>query len=248
MTPLRVMIFSPDAARMERYLLADELYYVLDAVATETNVYASLLKSRPDFALLDDALPGMNALHLLWRLQKTCVAPPKVLYIGRDVKEALDTGADAAAESLPDQKALRTLVRKACASPLSSLARGALKLAAAQTQPMLDALAFPAHLKGTAYLQYALPLLACQPNPAALLGKPLYRLIAEHFQTTPTAAERALRTAVETTWLTGNLSAMADLFGYSISPEKGKPTNNECLAQLARHVHERTQASLLSSR
>ena len=41
---------------------------------------------------------------------------------------------------------------------------------------------------------------------------------------------------------------MADLFGYSISPEKGKPTNNECLAQLARHVHERTQASLLSSR
>lgn len=247
MTPLRVMIFSPDAARIERYLLADELYYVLDSVDTETDVYALLLKSSPDFALLDDALPGMNALHLLWRLQKTCVTPPKVLYIGRDAKEALDTGADAAAEGLPDQEALRTLVRKACASPLSSLARGAVKLAAGQTQPMLDALAFPAHLKGTAYLQYALPLLACHPNPAALLGKPLYRLIAEHFQTTPAAAERALRTAIETTWLTGNLSAMADLFGYTVNPEKGKPTNNECLAQLARHVHAKTQKHLLSS-
>lgn len=244
MIPLRVMIFTPDAERMERQLLTDPTYYVLDAVSWETDVYACMLKANPDLALLDDALPGVNALHVCRRLQQTCAAPPKTIYIGRDAKEALTIGVDAAAESLSNPEDLQVLLRKACVSPLPGLAQESAKLAAVHARQLLDAIAFPARLKGTAYLLYALPLLACRPNPAALLGQPLYRLIADHFRTTPAAAERALRTAIEATWLTGDLAAMATLFGYTVSPEKGKPTNHECLSLLARHVQAQTQSSL----
>lgn len=246
MTPLRILLFSPQAAAMERLLMTDSRYYVLDAVDGETDVYARLMNEEPDAVVLDDHLPGLNALHLLRRLKKTFAAPPFTVYIGKDAKDALALGADAA-ESAENILGVLSLLENACTHPLPGLARDTVLLAADHTRDMLQSLSFPAHLKGTEYIQYALPFLACHPSPGRLLGKPLYALVAKSFETTPAAAERALRTAIETTWLTGNLSTMADLFGYTVSPEKGKPTNNECLAQLARHVHAKTQKHLLSS-
>lgn len=246
MNPYRIMLFSPLAAAMERQLMTDSHYHVLHAVNGEADVYALLMAGKPDIAVLDDHLPGINALHLLRRLKETCAAPPYCVYVGTDEKEALALGADGATDKI-DAENFLLLVENACAHPLPGLAREAAKLAAIHAREMLQTLSFPAHLKGTEYLQYALSLIACHPSPGRLLGKPLYSLMAKAFSTTPAAAERALRTAIEATWLTGNLAAMADLFGYTVSPEKGKPTNNECLAQLARHVHAKTQHSLLSS-
>lgn len=246
MTLYRIMLFSPLAAAMERQLMTNSHYHVLHAIDGEADVYALLMAGKPDIAVLDDHLPGINALHLLRRLKESCAAPPYCVYVGTDEKEALALGADGATDRI-DAENFLLLVENACAHPLPGLAREAAKLAAVHAREMLQTLSFPAHLKGTEYLQYALPLIACHPSPRYLLGKPLYSLMAKAFSTTPAAAERALRTAIEATWLTGNLSAMADLFGYTVSPEKGKPTNNECLAQLARHVHAKTQHSLLSS-
>lgn len=247
MTPLRILLFSPRAAETERLLLADSRYYVLDAVDRESDVFARLLKDAPDIALLDDQLPGLNALHVFRRLKNTCAAPPRTVYIGENAAEALALGADAAAEPIAGAKDILVLLDDASLSPLPGLARETASLAAAQARDMLQSLSFPAHLKGTGYLLYSLPMLACNPSPSRLLGKPLYSLIARQFATTPAAAERALRTAIEATWLSGNLSAIAALFGYTVSPEKGKPTNNECLAMLARHVHAKTQNALFSS-
>lgn len=248
MTPLRILLFSPQATAMERLLMADSRYHVLDAVDGETDVYARLAKAAPDIAVLDDHLPGFNALHLLRRLQKTLAAPPYTVYIGEDTKEALFLGADAAFKSLKNIADLLPVLEKVPASPLAGLAQQAVILAQSHTRDILRALSFPAHLKGTAYLQYVLPLLASNPSPERMLGKPVYGLIADHFSTTPAAAERALRTAIENTWLTGNLTSISELFGYTVNPEKGKPTNHECLALLARHVQAKTQNSLLSAR
>lgn len=247
MTPLRILLFSPRAAETERLLLADSRYYVLDAVDRECDVLARLLKEAPDIALLDDQLPGMNALHVFRRLKNTCAAPPYTIYLGENTAEGLSLGADAAAKPFAEAKDILPLFDAACTSPLPGLARETATLAAAWARDMLHSLSFPAHLKGTGYLLYSLPLIACSPSPGRLLGKPLYSLIAQHFATTPAAAERAMRTAIEATWLSGNLSSIAVLFGYTVSPEKGKPTNNECLAMLARHVHAKTQTALLSS-
>ena len=49
----------------------------------------------------------------------------------------------------------------------------------------------------------------------------------------PQAVEKAIRTAVESTWLSGSLNAIQSLFGYSVDAERGKPTNAEFLAMLS---------------
>ena len=51
-----------------------------------------------------------------------------------------------------------------------------------------------------------------------------------------------MRTAVESTWLHGNLEAIQQLFGFSVDADRGKPTNAEFLSMLAEHVRRETAA------
>ena len=53
--------------------------------------------------------------------------------------------------------------------------------------------------------------------------------------------ERAIRHAIEISWSRGNIDAISDLFSYTISYHKSKPTNSEFIARIAdrlRLVHK----------
>ena len=54
----------------------------------------------------------------------------------------------------------------------------------------------------------------------------LYPEIAEKYKTTPSRVERAIRHAIEVAWARGQADAVENIFGYTISAAKGKPTNN----------------------
>ena len=54
--------------------------------------------------------------------------------------------------------------------------------------------------------------------------------IAKKFDTTPSRVERAIRHAIEVAWSRGKMDTLDDLFGYTISNGKGKPTNSEFIA------------------
>lgn len=243
--PFRIMLFSPRALALEGQLSPHAAFRVVDAFWGEVDAFHLLMEQTPDMAVLDDALPGLNALHLCRRLAAHCAAPPRVLYLGPAFRQALEAGADEALAALPPS--LADALHGLASHPLPCLAKPLDGLRQAAVEGLLSDLNMPPSLKGTAYLRYALPLLAAQPDPLLLLGKPLYAHIAQAFHTTPGAVERALRTAIEATWLSGSLAAISALFGYTVSPEKGKPTNNECLALLARHVLHITKNTLLQS-
>lgn len=57
-----------------------------------------------------------------------------------------------------------------------------------------------------------------------------YRSLAKKFDTTSMAVERAIRHAIDITWITGNYELQQELFSYTITPDKGRPTNKEFLA------------------
>lgn len=78
--------------------------------------------------------------------------------------------------------------------------------------------------------------LDCACAPGLVQGKKLYPHLAQRFGTTPGAVEKAVRSAIERTWLSGSLPEIQRLFGLSVDAEKGKPTNLECIAMLAEHV------------
>ena len=69
-----------------------------------------------------------------------------------------------------------------------------------------------------------------------LLGqvtKVLYPEIAKTYNTTASRVERALRHAIEVAWNRGNIDAIDDIFGYTVSATKAKPTNSEFIAMIA---------------
>ena len=60
--------------------------------------------------------------------------------------------------------------------------------------------------------------------------KILYPTIAKKRQTTSSRVERAIRHAIEVAWSRGKMDTINDLFGYTVSTGKGKPTNSEFIA------------------
>ena len=66
-----------------------------------------------------------------------------------------------------------------------------------------------------------------------LITKVLYPEIAKKYATTASRVERAIRHAIEVAWNRGNIDAIDDIFGYTISASKAKPTNSEFIAMIS---------------
>lgn len=62
------------------------------------------------------------------------------------------------------------------------------------------------------------------------ITKILYPTVAKKYRTTSSRVERAIRHAIEVAWSRGKLDILDDLFGYTVSNGKGKPTNSEFIA------------------
>ena len=98
---------------------------------------------------------------------------------------------------------------------------------------MLHEIGIPAHIKGYQYLRDAIIISVKDQEMLASVTKILYPTIAKRFQTTPSRVERAIRHAIEVAWGRGSLEVIDELFGYTISTGKGKPTNSEFIALIA---------------
>ena len=53
------------------------------------------------------------------------------------------------------------------------------------------------------------------------------------YNTTPSRVERAIRHAIEVAWGRGDQQVVENIFGYTVSADKGKPTNSEFIAMIA---------------
>lgn len=91
----------------------------------------------------------------------------------------------------------------------------------------------PAHIKGYQYLREAIMMSVDDIEMLNSITKILYPTIAKKYQTTPSRVERAIRHAIEVAWSRGKMDTIDELFGYTISNGKGKPTNSEFIALIA---------------
>ena len=99
-------------------------------------------------------------------------------------------------------------------------------------QELLLNIGFPQHVYGYNYIIYSLELISVNPEILHHITKELYPEIAKHFGSTPARVERAIRTAIQITWLYGNTQTINLIFGHTIRPDKGVPTNTQLLAGL----------------
>lgn len=98
---------------------------------------------------------------------------------------------------------------------------------------MLHEIGIPAHIKGYQYLRDAIIISVGDQEMLTSVTKILYPTIAKKHDTTPSRVERAIRHAIEVAWNRGEMDTINDLFGYTVSTGKGKPTNSEFIALIA---------------
>ena len=91
----------------------------------------------------------------------------------------------------------------------------------------------PAHIKGYQYLREGIKMVVEEPDRIGSITKVLYPGIAEHFNTTPSKVERAIRHAIEVAWTRGKIENINSIFGYNIYSKNDKPTNGEFIALIA---------------
>lgn len=91
----------------------------------------------------------------------------------------------------------------------------------------------PAHIKGYQYLRDAIMMSVNDTEMLNSITKLLYPSIAKRHKTTPSRVERAIRHAIEVAWSRGKMDTIDELFGYTVSNGKGKPTNSEFVALIA---------------
>ena len=103
------------------------------------------------------------------------------------------------------------------------------------TEIMLD-IGVPAHLRGYQYLRDAIMLSGKDMELVGSVTKLLYPTVAKHFKTTTQKVERAIRNAIEVSWVRGNITTFEKMFGYWAASGRTRPTNSEYIARIADKV------------
>lgn len=103
----------------------------------------------------------------------------------------------------------------------------------ADVTSIIHEIGVPAHIKGYQYLRDAIMMSVENREVINSITKILYPTIAKMNKTTSSRVERAIRHAIEVAWSRGKMDTINELFGYTVSTGKGKPTNSEFIALIA---------------
>lgn len=218
---IRVLLCSPRPMHALRALDVAGIT-VCDIVSDARSLPQHTARMQPHVLVLESAnFPPAALCDALLRTQPTC--PPRVIACF-DTDAAVDLSRVA---DLPDA------VRSVMCLPYGRLAARSMPDRLRCAEQLLSALGMPPSLRGYAAIAYGAALLSALPAPYPHTQHWLYPLLAQAQQCTPAAVERRIRSAIESTWLHGSLQSQSALFGLSVSPERGKPTNAELLCRLA---------------
>ena len=113
--------------------------------------------------------------------------------------------------------------------------RGMLSVADIESRvtKIIHEVGIPAHIKGYRYTREAIMTVIKEPDIINCVTKQLYPAVAVRYNTTASRVERAIRHAIEVAWDRGDVDTLNKIFGYTVSNDKGKPTNSEFIAMIA---------------
>ena len=104
---------------------------------------------------------------------------------------------------------------------------------------ILVELGMPSHIMGYQYSVYAIKIAVENTDIINAITCGLYPNVAEHYGTTASRVERAIRHGIECAWDRGDLDVIEKYFGNTVSSVKGRPTNSEFIARVANIVRRR---------
>lgn len=209
-----------------------------------------IIKDRkPDVVLLDLIMPKMDGLTVMEKVGQDSSVSKRPYFIvitavGQEkiTEDAFNKGANYYVMKPFDNrmlleriKSVRNLSRNPERKNDENTTENALKRESLESRVtnMLHEIGIPAHIKGYHYLRDAIIMAVNDMDVLNAITKILYPTVAKKYQTTSSRVERAIRHAIEVAWSRGKLDTLDELFGYTVSTGKGKPTNSEFIALIA---------------
>lgn len=101
-----------------------------------------------------------------------------------------------------------------------------------EVSKILHHLGIPTHIRGYKYIRDSI-LLIYNNSEYGSVTKEIYPKIARKYETTSSRVERAIRHAIEVSCTRGDVNLIEEIFGFSVSFEKSRPTNAEFITTLA---------------
>lgn len=232
------------------YFTNEADFEMVDVCSNGMEVLEVLSKHAVEVLILDLIMPYMDGIGVLEKLNELNLEPrPKVIILtafGQEniTQKAVQLGADYYILKPFNLQVLGDRVKQVVRDDQSRAERPVTQATISVPAPtpkdlevevtkIIHEIGVPAHVKGYQYLRDAIMLVVEEVNYLGAVTKELYPTIAQKYDTTPSRVERAIRHAIELAWDRGDIEKINKFFGYTISGEKGKPTNSEFIAIIA---------------
>lgn len=247
MAEYRVLIADGNAQfrhSTAEYFKTDKELIRVEEAADGQAALAKLREERFDVLILELVMPKLDGLDLLEQLRSETFNKPGIIimvsymhndnllqrafakgasyvmlkpiepeFLHRRMKDLLDAGDAEKEVTFPPQQREKSLDEKITSIFLS--------------------VGIPAHIKGYHFLREAIRMVYAEPELISRITKELYPGIAKRFNTTPSKVERAIRHAIEVSWMRGKIENVNKLFGFNVYGKNDKPTNGEFIALVA---------------
>lgn len=262
MSKLTVAI-ADDNERMVRLLenlvSADEELQVVGTAKDGEEAYKLIKDKEPDVVLLDMVMPKLDGIGVMDRvnddneIRKT---PTFVMIsaVGQEkiTEAAFSHGADYyIMKPFNNELVINRIksVRNVKNAPDIKMVNAYAKVKEptekdleTEVTSIIHELGVPAHIKGYQYLRDGIVMSVQDMEMLNSVTKVLYPSIAKKHRTTPSRVERAIRHAIEVAWNRGKMDTIDEMFGYTISNYKGKPTNSEFIALITDRIRLQNKA------
>ena len=233
--------------QMEEFFRSQQDMEVVGSASGGREALTKLQTLRPDVILMSSVLPELDGVAVAQEVQKLFGndTPVMILYSSFNMDAVMNQAVKAGVVySFQKPFSLQVVADRirGIVSEGEPPANGGERLEVAVTN-IIHEVGIPAHIKGYHYVREAIVMAVEDMESLNAITKILYPGIAKKFSTTPSRVERAIRHAIETAWSRGDVDVLNKIFGYTISNDKGKPTNSEFIAMIADRLHLEFQSA-----
>ncbi|MCI8270293.1 MAG: sporulation transcription factor Spo0A [Lachnospiraceae bacterium] len=246
---------NPQMLNLLNNMLEEENgFRVVGKADNGSDAYDMIMKTDPDLVLMDVIMPKLDGISVMEKVKKERMGRkiPSFIMVtaaGNDqvTRDAFRLGASYFIMKPFEKELLMEKIRRVCSgsermtahaengkvNPYMDRSEYIRQNLENDVTRLLHEIGIPAHIKGYQYLRDAIAISVEEEEILVSVTKVLYPTIAKRHNTTSSRVERAIRHAIEVAWTRGRLDTIHELFGYTISNGKGKPTNSEFIALIS---------------
>ncbi len=252
--PIKLLIADSNLellSQMKSFFDAKEDINLVGTASDGTEAVEKIREYRPMVVIMDVVLPGTDGIGVLKAINTMPKAIRPVVIITSGAKKehvtniCMQLGADYFMIKPCSPETIHERINLLCAPRSEQRAfhdtQAVLKQSDIPSDRAIElfvtktihSVGVPANIKGYQYLRDAIIMSIKDTELINAVTKQLYPRVATRHNTSPSRVERAIRHAIEVACIRGNEEELYKLFGYTVSNNKGKPTNSEFIAMIA---------------